>query len=56
MVGNDLLDDSSSSTLGIETYLITNHMLNKHNKEINANHVSTYHDFYEFVKGLDKIK
>jgi len=56
MVGNDVFDDLSSGKLGIETYLITNHLLNKHDQEILADHDGTYYDFYKFVQKLEKVK
>ncbi len=56
MIGNDVFDDLSSGKLGIETYLITNHLLNKHNEEVKANHKGTYYDFYKFVSKLESIK
>lgn len=55
MVGNDVFDDLSSSKLGIETYLITNHVLNKYNQEVKANHKGTYYDFYKFVQQLEQV-
>lgn len=55
MVGNDVYDDLSSGKLGIETYLITNHMLNKHNQEVKPNHQGTYYDFYKFVQKLEEV-
>mgnify|MGYP000860787447 FL=1 len=56
MVGNDVFDDLSSKKLGIKTYLITNHLLNKHNQEIDTDYEGTYYDFYKFVQKLDEIK
>jgi FMN phosphatase YigB (HAD superfamily) len=56
MVGNDVFDDLSSGKLGIETYLVTNHLLNKHNQEVVADHIGTYYDFYKFVQKLDEVK
>lgn len=56
MVGNDVFDDLSSGKLGIETYLITNHLLNKHNQEVVSNHRGTYYDFYKFVQKLEEVK
>lgn len=55
MVGNDVYDDLSAGKLGIETYLVTNHMLNKHNQEIVVDHQGTYYDFFKFVQKLEKI-
>lgn len=55
MIGNDIFDDLSSKHLGIETYLITNHLVNKRNLENTADHTGEYSDFLEFVKGLPHV-
>ena len=55
MVGNDIFDDLSSGHLGIETYLTTDHLVNKRNLENTANHTGTYKDFLEFVQKLPSI-
>lgn len=52
MVGNDVLEDMISGDLGIKTYLITNHMLNRKNIEIKADHIGTYEDFLRFAKDV----
>lgn len=56
MVGNDIYDDLSVGKLGVETYLITDCLLNKHNQENTADHTGTYKDFYQFVVELPSIK
>lgn len=53
MVGNDALEDMIAAKLGIKTYLIEDHMLNKHNIEIKADNRGRYEDFLRFVEGLD---
>ena len=55
MVGNDVFDDLPAGKLGIETYLITDCLLNSKNLEINTNHQGDYSDFYQFVKNLKPI-
>ena len=55
MVGNDVQEDLVAGNLGIETYLITNYMINRNNEEIESTYQGTYEDFYEFVKGLDEV-
>jgi FMN phosphatase YigB (HAD superfamily) len=52
MVGNDVQEDVIAGRLGIETYLITDHLLHRTEEEIKADHVGTYMDFYSFVQGL----
>lgn len=52
MVGNDVQEDLIASQWGIETYLITDHIINRNNEEVNSNHTGKYEDFYRFVKEL----
>lgn len=56
MVGNDALEDMVAAKLGVKTYLIEDHLLNKHNVEINADHRGYYDDFYVFVEGLPDLE
>ena len=56
MVGNDVKDDMVASKLGIQTYLITNHMLNHDQLPIESTHQGTYEDFYQFICGLPQIE
>lgn len=56
MIGNDIFDDLSSKHLGIETYLITNHVVNHRNLENTADHTGEYKDFLDFVEQLPIIK
>jgi FMN phosphatase YigB (HAD superfamily) len=55
MVGNDALEDMVAAKLGIKTYLIEDHLLNKHNVEIKADHRGRYEDFYVFVQALPDL-
>ena len=55
MVGNDALEDMVAAKLGIKTYLIEDHLLNKHNVEIKADYQGRYEDFYTFVEGLPNL-
>jgi len=55
MVGNDVQEDLVAGDLGIETYLITNYMINRNNEEINSTYQGTYEDFYKFVKELEEV-
>jgi FMN phosphatase YigB (HAD superfamily) len=54
MVGNDVRDDMVASKVGIETYLITDHIIadDKAESEYIINHKGKYSDFFEFVKTL----
>ena len=38
MIGNDVSDDMVSSKLGMETFLITNHIVNSYNLPVNSDH------------------
>lgn len=55
MIGNDVFDDLPAGKLGLETYLITDCLLNKHNQEVKTNHQGNYQDFYDFVKNLKAV-
>ncbi len=52
MVGNDVAEDLVAKKLGMKTYLITDHMLNKNNLEIITDHRGTYENFRRFVEIL----
>lgn len=56
MVGNDVFDDLPAGTIGMETYLITDFMLNKRNLPNTADHTGSYQDFLAFVKELPTLK
>lgn len=55
MVGNDVSDDLGAQALGIETYLITDCLLNPTQKEYVTNHQGTFEQFYEFVTQLPEV-
>ena len=55
MIGNDIFDDLTAGHLGIETYLTTDHLVNKRELENTADHTGTYKDFLEFVQNLPNI-
>lgn len=56
MVGNDVHEDNIARYLGIKTYLITDcKVTSEHEEPITPNYQGTYHDFLEFVEGLDRI-
>lgn len=56
MVGNDVQEDLVAGQLGMKTYLITEHMLNRNNGTIVCDEQGGYEDFYHFVEGLPKIE
>ncbi|HHY82137.1 MAG TPA: HAD family hydrolase [Clostridiales bacterium] len=55
MVGNDVQEDMIASMLGIKTYLITNHLINRSNQPIVCDYQGTYEDFYKFVCELPRL-
>lgn len=56
MVGNDAQEDMVAKALGIQTYLITTHLVARPNKPIVADHQGTYADFLLFVHNLPDVK
>ncbi len=55
MIGNDVSDDLPAGKLGLETYLITDCMVNSKEVTIDADNVGSYKDFYDFVLLLNNI-
>lgn len=55
MVGNDVQEDLIAGELGIETYLITDYMINRNDEIIKSTYQGSYEDFYEFVQGLKAL-
>ncbi len=52
MVGNDVQEDMIVAELGIETYLITDFLINRTQEPIRSTYQGNYSDFYQFVQGL----
>ncbi|WP_066637800.1 HAD family hydrolase [Desulfolucanica intricata] len=52
MVGNDTGEDLSAAQLGIKTYLITDHLIDRGNSQWKENYRGTIKDFADFVKVL----
>lgn len=52
MVGNDVYDDLGARELGIDTFLITDCLLNEKNIEYETDYEGTYEAFYDFVQQL----
>lgn len=53
MVGNDVDEDMCTKDLGMKTYLVTNHLINRSNKAHNADYSGSRQDLLKFV---EKIK
>ena len=50
MAGNNVQEDLIAGELGIETYLVTDHLINRNNADIIADHIGTMADFIEYLK------
>ncbi len=55
MVGNDVQEDLIALELGMETFLIKNHMINRKQGAIRSTYEGSYEDFYNYVKGLESV-
>ena len=49
MVGNDVREDMVSSRLGFDTYLITDCLINRDNKDLRYYRKGSFPDFYHFL-------
>lgn len=50
MVGNDYIEDGVASTLGIETYIVTDCAMNKEKSTFDIDHESSMDDFLKYIK------
>jgi len=56
MVGNDVQEDMCIKALGSQTYLITDHMINRQSdKSSNVDYEGSYKSFLEYAKSLDSV-
>lgn len=55
MVGNDALEDLVAGKIGITTYLITDHLLNRYDVDVVADHQGDYRDFLKFAKEMPAL-
>jgi FMN phosphatase YigB (HAD superfamily) len=55
MVGNDVQEDLVALKLGLKTFLINNHLINRTKDVIECSFQGNYEDFYEYVKALDAV-
>lgn len=53
MIGNNVDEDMVASKLGMKVYLITDYLLNPHDKDINAYPHGTFSQMMDFVNNLD---
>lgn len=56
MVGNDMQEDMIAATLGIDTYLITDYLIDRKTGNVNCNNSGTYEDFLNFVTNAPIVK
>ena len=56
MVGNDVSEDMCVSELGMQTYLVTDCLINKNNISLDTIPHGTMEDFYEYIKSLPSCK
>ncbi|WP_304942737.1 HAD family hydrolase [Vallitalea guaymasensis] len=55
MVGNDVQEDLVAGELGLETFLLENHIINRDEADINCTYRGKYEDLYRFVENLPAI-
>ena len=55
MIGNDVEEDMCAAQLGMDTFLLTDHIVNRKNEDISAYKQGTIKDLLEFIKGLPVI-
>ena len=49
MVGNDIDEDMCAAKLGLDTYLVTDCMINRHDKDISKYKRGSFKDFYAYI-------
>jgi FMN phosphatase YigB (HAD superfamily) len=55
MVGNDAQEDMVAKMVGIQTYLITNHLIHRKDKPLVADITGDYADFLLYVQSLPTV-
>ena len=50
LVGNDVDEDMAAAELGMKVFLITDHLINKHNKDISNYPHGDFNDLIEYIK------
>lgn len=54
MVGNDVSEDMIAEELGMQVFLLTDCMLNRHNKDISPYSQGSFPELMAFIRGLNK--
>ncbi len=52
MIGNDVDEDMCTKQIGMKTYLVSNHIINRYNRPLDVDEVGSREDLLAFVKGL----
>ncbi|MCG0274813.1 MAG: HAD family hydrolase [Thermosediminibacteraceae bacterium] len=52
MIGNDVDEDLIASKLGIKTFLVTDYLINRNNKEPKPDYAGSLNDLLNFIKSL----
>jgi FMN phosphatase YigB (HAD superfamily) len=55
MVGNDVQEDLIALNLGMDTFLVKDHMIHRTEEAIKSSYEGNYEDFHNFVKNLDTV-
>ena len=53
MVGNDVSDDMVARKLGMEVFLLTDCLINKHNEDISQYPNGSFPELMEFIRSLN---
>jgi len=56
MVGNDVTDDMSAEIIGMDTYLVTDCLINTQNKDTDSYKKGSLNELLDFIKSLPDIK
>ena len=51
MVGNDVDEDMIAGNLGMKTFLLTDCLINKHEKDINIYHHGSFPELIDYIRG-----
>lgn len=52
MVGNDVEEDMCAAKLGFRTYLLTDCLINRNDKDVSRYRHGSFEDFYRYIKSL----
>jgi len=55
MVGNDVAEDMCTDELGMDTFLLVDHLINKEKKDISIFRNGNYAGLYDYLKHLPKV-